>query len=91
MQVLFSLPSDILLLYLVEILSLTSLVLNLAQLPELEYLELFQLMLQAALVLGIGDFDLLLDLVNLVFSVEYVGSDGNSFCQCAPSSSRYYH
>lgn len=42
--------------------------------PELEDLEILQLMLQASPILGIGSFDLLPDLFDLVFSVEHVST-----------------
>ena len=42
-------------------------------------------MLQVALVFGIGSFDPLLELVDLVFGVEYADRNVNLFCQCAPS------
>jgi hypothetical protein len=49
-------------------------------LPELENLEFLRLMLQVALVPGIGNFDLLLELGNLAFNADDVRGV-RLFCQ----------
>jgi hypothetical protein len=47
--------------------------------------------LKMAFIIGVSGFDLLLELVDLVFSVEHVGSNVNLFVTAPPPFSQYYH